>query len=75
MSPPAPPPTPPLRWPKIALFCAVLFVVTCVFFMLKEVKRIKRIREATTEMRGSTPQTSAPPEVPAKAPANKSAPE
>ena len=61
MSTPDPPPTPPLRWPKIALLCVTLFVLTCVIFMIQEVKRIKRIREATTEMRGSTLQTSPPP--------------
>ena len=61
MPPPTPSPTPPLRWPKIALLFGALFVLACVLFMIKEVKRVKSIREATDEMRSSKLQTSPPP--------------
>jgi sulfatase modifying factor 1 len=72
MSSAAPPPTPPLRWPKIALLCFTLFVLACVIFMIREVKRVKRIRESTTEMQTSTLQTSPPPTIPTGTPADAS---
>ena len=71
MNSPALPPTPPLRWPKIALFLGVLFVLSSVIFIIKEVKRVKGIREATDEMRSSSLQTS-PPTIPPRLPADTS---
>ena len=53
MSSPDPTPPQPLRWPRIALFMVALFFLACVFFMVREVKRIQRIRKATDEMQSS----------------------
>ena len=45
---------PVLRWPRIALGCVVLFLIASVLLMVKEVRRVQRIRKDTDEMRKST---------------------
>ena len=52
-------PRPHYRWPKIALACVLLFFVSCVLFMAKEVRRLKRDRAADIDMRKSFLPTNA----------------
>ena len=52
-------PQSPYRWPKIALACVMLFLASCVLFMVKEVRRLKRDRAADVDMRQSSLPTNA----------------
>ncbi len=52
------PPRPHYRWPKIALACVLLFLASCVLFMVKEARRIQRDRAADLDMRQSAPPTN-----------------
>ena len=58
MTDPATPPRPHYRWPKIALACVILFFASCVLFMVKEVRRLKRDRAADRDMRQSSLPTN-----------------
>ena len=68
MTDPVPTPAPQYRWPRIALACVILFLVACVFFMVKEVRRVERIRLETEDMRKSTLPTNQVPPPPAVVP-------
>ena len=59
---PPPPPDAPRQhvWPKYLLAAVILFFVVCVLAMVKEVRRVERIKESSQDLRPGYQQTNAP---------------
>ena len=47
-------------WPKYLLAAVILFLVICVLAMVKEVRRVERIKRASQDLRPHPYQTNTP---------------